>query len=211
MSTGSDYTTLDLRRMDRETARNTLTVAEFERWEAVQELREQAEETRDQWEAEEQKVSEITVAADMDSLGTTVDVFGNDLLVHVDPEDDDIRAAAELIDAEFGDDLDVGDVEDLDTDALDRLGDVLMEFLDAVIVRWDGTEFSALDAEVREQVLSDARGKWGVQGLALALVDIMSAVEEDRTERMDMVESFRGEKGRGNSPATRHDGMPDPQ
>jgi hypothetical protein len=198
------YSTLDLRQMDRETARNTLTVTEFERWEQLHELREGAEQNRERWDREDEVVAEITVSADTDSLGTEVDVFGNDLLVRANPDDPDLQAAVDDLEA-MRDDM--ADVDLTDADALDalddaaaeRVADALLAMLDALIVKWDGTPWADLPDDEREYILNDARhpDKWGLDGLVKAWIDILAAIHEDREERMDVIESFRPATGRG--------------
>jgi hypothetical protein len=190
--TDTEYTPGQLRQMDESTARSTLTVDQFERWEKIQDLYDDAEETREQWADADETVTEISVSADPEALGTHVDVFGNDLLVHIDAEDDRLRAVAGELD---GFDLEAEDgegyavPEDADIDAL---AEALTNLLDLVIVRWDGTVWADLAQPERDTVLADARAGWGVDGLLLAWVDIMAAVNEDRQERMGAIESFHG-------------------
>lgn len=193
-TTDSEYSTLDLRQMDEQTARNTLTVAEYERWEQLNELRDNAEQTREQWAEADQRVAEITVSADMDQLGTEVEVFGNDLLVHIDSEDPQLRTAAEDLEAfgeAHGDVTDADDLETLDDGDADRLASLLLDMLDAMIVEWDGTEWGDLPAGARQSILADARSSWGLDGLLLAWVDVLTAVREDREDRLDVIDSFR--------------------
>ncbi len=96
--TGNDRRSItELRRMDEQEARQSLTVAEYERWESINQLHDEAEETREQWEEEEQEVSDLVVRADPEQLGTEVDLFGNDVLVRVDSEDRRFREAAESL------------------------------------------------------------------------------------------------------------------
>jgi hypothetical protein len=194
---GLEYTAGELRRMDEETARNTLTVTQFERWESIQELHDEAAETEAEFGEQADTVAEVTVSADMESLGVEVDVFGNDLLVHADTEDPEFQRHAETLDEEFGD-VDGSNVDGVADERLDRLADHLVEMLDLVIVRWDGTEWDDLTDAQRHSVLGDAREQWGIEGLLLAWADIAASIYEDRDERMERIEKFRDPERRGN-------------
>jgi len=196
MSADSDRSINDLRQMDRETARQTLPVAEFERWEQLHDLHEQADETRQRWAAEDDAVESLTVNADMDQLGTEVDLYGNDVLVHVDSEDPKLEAAAEQVDDAMGD-TDPEEVADLDDSDIDEVTDGLLELLDTVLVRWNGTDWNDLGVDVRGDTLAACRRKWGVDGLLLAWVDVMAAVRQDQEGKVSVVESFRQPERRG--------------
>lgn len=199
MTTDTDdggRSTLELRQMDEQTARNTLPVAEFERWQKLHELMDGAAETRERWADEDETVAELTVHADMDALGTEVDLYGNDVLVHVDSEDGDFRAAAERLDDTLGD-TDPNDLDSLDDAGVDAAAEALTDLLDAVLVRWNGTEWSDLAIDTRQDVLYECRRKWGVDGLLLAWFDIAAAIAEDREERVEVVDNFRNPERRG--------------
>jgi len=193
---GAEHSTLELRQMDREQARQTLPVAQYERWEQLNDLRDGAEQTREQWADEDDRVADLTVRADMDALGTEVDLFGNDVLVHIDSEDPALRETVDALEDDYAG-LDTDGVEDMDDTDTAELADHLLDLLDTVIVRWNGHEWSELPDPTRGDVLADARSKWGVDGLLLAWTDIAIAVNEDREERADVIESFRNEERRG--------------
>jgi len=182
--------------MDEETARNTLTVTEYERWEKLQELYDEAEETREQWADDEDTVADITVRADMDQLGTEVDLYGNDVLVHVDSGNGDLEAHADAVDDILGE-TDPGDVADLSADDIDAVVGHLLDMLDLVIQRWQGTEWDSLGEDTRADVLHQCRAKWGVDGLLLAWFDIAAAINDDREEKVSAVDSFRQPERRG--------------
>jgi hypothetical protein len=179
--------------MDEQTARETLTVNQFKRWEKLNSLHEQADETRERWAEEEQRVAEITVQADMEQLGTRVDVFGNDLLVHIDSEDRHLTQAAGKLE-DLREEYEDTDPEDLDsipqTDRDAMLGH-LQSMLDAVIVEWGEHRWANLREDQRADILADAAEKWGLDGIMLAWVDIAVAVNEDRQERMEVMDSFQ--------------------
>lgn len=191
---GGEYSVTELLDMGERTARQSLTYDQYQRWEKLNDLHDQAEETRQEWAEEDERVGEIVVHADREELGTRVDLYGNDVLVHVDPEDADVREAARALDDEFGEREEVPD----DAEAIDRLAGLLLDLFDAVLLEWNGTDWAELPADARQDVLTDAREKWGIEGLLLAWADIAAAVEEDREERLDVVESFRGAQRRRN-------------
>jgi len=196
MAADTHYSTLDLRQMDEQEARNTLTVAEYERWEKLHENIEAAEETRERFAAEDELVEDITVRADMDALGTDVDLYDNDVVVYIDSENDRFREAADALDGELGD-TDPEDVADLDRETIDTVAEHLKTMLDCALVEWNGHEWDALGADTRRDVLATCREKWGVDGLLLAWFDIAKAVSEDRQEKVEAVDSFRNEERRG--------------
>ena len=192
----SGRSTLELRQMDEATARNTLPIAEFERWQQLHELMDGAAETRERWADEDATVAELTVHADMDALGTTVDLYGNDVLVHVDSGDEDLRAAAGRLEDHLGDDGD--DIESIDDETARAVGDALKDMLDAVLVRWNGVEWAELSHGKRATILNDAHSKWGLEALLLAWFDITDAVGSDVEERTSVIENFRNPERRGN-------------
>lgn len=198
MSTDTDddgHSPRELREMDEQTARQTLTVGEFERWESLQDLYDQAEATRERFSREDDRVHDLTVHADPEALGTQVTVYGNDLLVHLDSDDPAFRAVHEEYQDLVGD-TDADNLAALE-DNREAVADAVVELLDCLILRWNGWEWDDLPQEQRRAVLADARAKWGFDALMLAWADVMGAIREDREEAAEMVKSFRGEKGRG--------------
>lgn len=198
MDTGSDedsYSPRELRQMDEQTARRTLTVDQYERWESLQDLYDRAEQTRERFAREDEQVHDLTVHADPDALGTEVRLYGNDLLVHLDSDDPEFRA----IHDEYQD-L-VGDVDEDDLAALednrDAVADAVVEMLDCLLLRWNGTAWDSLPADYRRETLQEAREKWGFDALMVGWAEVMGAIREDREEAAEVVESFRGEAGRG--------------
>lgn len=194
-----EYSPRQLRQMDDAEARTTLTVAQYERREKLLELDAQAEETQEQWDEEDRQVAEVTVHADPESLGTEVAVYGNDLLVHIEDDDAQLRAAVEDLrdlQSEYGD-LAPDEYDEIDERDQDRMVALLQDLLDAVLVRWNGTEWGDLGEAQRRAILDEAAGEWGVNALFLAWVDIQVAVLEEREDRLDVIESFRDETRRG--------------
>lgn len=189
-----DYTPTELREMGDDEARSTLTVDQYERREKLNDLLAEADETRERIDEQNERVESLTVHADPEQLGTEVDLFGNDVLVHIDTDNDEFREAAEALEELEPDDR--TEIDALDDDLRERMGEKLTTMLDAVLVRWNGHEWGDLPADDRAGVLADAREKWGLDGLMLAWADIGAAVGEDREERVGVVDSFRGE-GRG--------------
>jgi len=191
--TEGGWTATELRRMDEQTARQTLPVAQYERWEDLQALDAQAEDTRERWAAETQQVHDLTVHADPDALGTEVDLYGNDVLVHLDTDDPEFRAIHEEYQGLVSDDP---DPEELEANR-EELADAITELLDCLILRWNGHDWQALEPERRRAVLADARAKWGFDNLVLGWAEVMAAIQSDREDSAAVVESFRGAAGRG--------------
>jgi len=196
MSADTEYSAVDLRRMDKETARNTLTVTEYERWEKIQQLDDEAEETREQWADEEDTVAEITVNADMEQLGTELDLYGNDVLVHVDSQNTALEDHADAVDDILGD-VDPEDVDSLTQSDLDDVLGHLLDMLDIALVRWNGTEWADLPEDARADTLARIGESWGVEAVLMAWFDIAEAMHAEREEKVSAIESFRNPERRG--------------
>ena len=196
MSADSEYSTLDLRQMDRETAERELTKLQFDRWEKLHELKAGAEETRERFAQEDELVTDLTVTADMADLGTEVDLYGDTALVHLDSDNEQFIDAAESLDAEFPD-ADKSDVPEMDDEDREVIASRAMEMLDAMLVRWNGTEWASVPEHEQQALLETLRQEWGIDALFLSIFKCADAIQEDREEQVEAIESFRGEKRRG--------------
>jgi 23S rRNA G2069 N7-methylase RlmK/C1962 C5-methylase RlmI len=189
-----DYSLGDLRSMSRDEAMSELDPASWERWKALQERLDAAEDTREAWRDADETVLDVTVHADDADLGETVDVFGNDLLVRIDPEKPALRKRANALEAEFGDDgREVGELDDADTD---RLAGRILDLYREIIVAWNGTRLDDMTPPERDTLFETIREKWGLRGLFLGLADIIAGVEQGQKDRLEAVDSFRGAEGR---------------
>lgn len=204
---GDGWSILELREMDEQEARQTLPVAEYERWEKLADLEAGAEETREQWDREAEVVAGVTVHADKDALGTEVDLYGNTLLVHADSDDDALREAFEsfedTIDShDYGglesdmSDYEEGDLAALETEASEALGEALIDVYDAMLLRWNGTEWGDVTPVERHQILDAARQSWGLDAFLVGVFEVIMKLREDHEETAEAVKSFLGE-GRG--------------
>jgi len=185
MSTKDSRSITELREMDENEARSTLTVNEFERWEELQELLEGAEETREKWRNEDEQVVDLTVNADMEQIGTRVDLYGNDVLVDVDPTDRHLRNELNALEREFDAD---DEIDDLDQEEIDNLARTAQDILSTIIVKWGDKRLS--DDE-KEAVLNEAREKWGIRALVMAVAGAVEATVEEQDERTEAIDSFR--------------------
>jgi len=194
-ATPEAYTPEQLRRMDDEEARRTLTVQEYERRESIIDLVDQAEQNQEEWAAEDEAVVDVTVHANERDLGTELELYDNDVVVRVSPEDDEFEAVAERVEAEYGD---PDTVEDVPDGMEDDLAEALLEMLDLALVEFNGVAWADLDRGQREAILAEIRTKWGLDGLMLAWVkEIPAAIHEDREEVVSAFESFRNPEWRG--------------
>lgn len=192
----------ELRGMDEQTARSELTVVEYERWEQLNSLVDEHEATKDEWDAEDERVEDLVVHADMDELGTHVELYGNDLLVYADPDDEGFRAAVESFDdarSQYdGMDPDEIDVDDIDDGVMEDMAWACLDFLDAVLVEFNGVAWGDLPDDECDAILEQCREKWGPMGTVQSMVDVMAAIYEEQEEQVSTVESFLGEERRGN-------------
>jgi hypothetical protein len=189
------HTPEQLRQMSDEEARRTLTVQQYERRESIIDLIDQAEQNQQEWAEEDERVVDLTVHADDRDLGTELDLYGNDVVVRISPDDDEFRAVAERVEDEYGD---IDDTDGLPDGVDDELAEALLEMLDLALLEWNGTDWAALTPRDREYVLGDIRDKWGLDGLLLAWVrHIPEAIHDDREEVVSTIESFRNPEWRG--------------
>lgn len=198
------YSPFELRDMDEQTARETLTVAEYEEWEQIQDLYAQKRETEQRWEEQAETVADVTVSADMTDLGVEVELFGNTLLVYADLEDPAFRDSVETLESEFGD-IEIEDPAadgaaafgDVDADRLDDMAEHLVAMLRSVLVRWDGTPWADLSADQQDAILASVREQWGITGLLKAWGEISYAIRADYDELEARIEKFRSPERRG--------------
>lgn len=201
-------TAADLRRMDEQTARDTLTVNEFERWEALRDLHEQADEQREEWAEDARVATETLVFADAHDLAAEVSVFGNDLLCYYALDDPRIQDTADDLAAVFDVDpdadpeaIDTIRAEDIDESDVDAVKDALAELVLVATVEFNGTALDestpAARETIREGITADPPEGWGVAGLMDAWTEIQTAVEAARDERLERVRKFRDPERRG--------------
>ena len=210
-ATPDEHTITDLRRMDESEARQSLTVTEYERWEAVNDRLDEHAEALDEWDDTRQEATDIMLRADTADLAESVTVFGNPLSVYYAPDDPRIREQADRLGDAFGvdiedagDDPDVADglsTDDLDDEVIDDVKDILADLLSVAIVEWDGTKWGDLSDADREAIhglmTADPPEGWGVAGLMDAWVEVAVAVENNRDERLERIQKFRDAGRRG--------------
>lgn len=198
-------TVSELLAMDEATARETLTVQEYQRWESLTDAHERADEVRAEFDAADEAVNRLLVANDFSALTQTVDVFGNELEVYYDPEDKAVRAAAERLADIFDADPRNPDAEittaDVSDEQLAAAKDGLADLLFEAVVTWRGTDFEEVSAAERESlkqtITQPHPDGWGLAGLFDAWATVMYAVESNRNERMERVQKFRNASRRG--------------
>ena len=197
----------ELRRMDEQTAMQTLTMAEYQRWESVNDHHDRAEQVRQEWRETEAEATSILVNTDVSDLATDIELFGNDVAVYYDPEDPRLHDAAEAVADVLGVDIDdAADLEattdDVPREAIDDAKGALADLVCVTFVEWNGHNWSDLPAESRRTVADRIQQPrpdgWGLAGLMDAFSEIMTAVETNRNERLERVEKFRNPKRRGN-------------
>jgi len=188
--TADGWTLGELRSMSREEALAELDAATWQRWQALHDRLDAAEETRERWRDADETTLDVTVHADDEDLGTTVDVYGNELLVRVDPERSSLRERADRLREEFGDDD--RDIESMDAEDTRALATAITGLYREIVVAWNGTRLDAMTPTERDTLFETVRDKWRLRGLFLGLADIIEAVEGEQAERVEAVDSFRG-------------------
>jgi len=209
-TTDTGRTITELRQMDESTARNTLTMAEFERWESVNKHLDKADEVRQEWAENEREATDILSRADPSWLASDIEVWGNDLSVYYGPEDARLREAidglgdAVGVDLEDVDDMaddELPDADEVDDDAIEDVKHALAELIGVAIIEINGQAWNDLPADARSNVLesiAEPRPEgWGLAGLMDAWTEIQVTVEENRDDRLERVRKFRSEKRRG--------------
>lgn len=194
--TDDSYTPGELRRMDDEEARSTLTVDQYERREKLLAMQAEAEETAERFAEEEEVVHGISVATDPEELGTSVETMGNELLVHLDRENRHIRQHLQALDEQTEDGDDVPNPEELSEDSVDEAVEHVLGLFEHAVIRWNGEPFATKPEDERADVLASVRRNWGADGVMLAFFDVLMAVAEESQEREAAMESFRGATGR---------------
>jgi len=200
-----------LREMDESEAKRTLTYAEFQRWESINDRLDEHDEALEAWDETRQEASDIMLRADTSDLASDVTVFGNDLAVYYAPDDPRIREQADRLGDAFGVDIeDAADdpdavagmtTDDLDESVIDDVKAILAELVTVAIVEWDGAPYDDLgDADrqaIADLMTADPPEGWGVAGLMDAWVEISVAVENNRDERLERIQKFRDAGRRG--------------
>lgn len=194
MSAQGDYSSLDLRQMDREQARQELPMAQFERWEQLHENIKQAEQTREQWAEHDELATELVVHADVEELGTEVDLYGNELIVDFDPDNEDLLNLIKKTQRKYGE-IEIETIEELEQDRMQEMALALEDIFREIILQWNGTDYRELPEDTQIQIISQARDKWGLRAFALGIVDCLIRAYEDQEQRMAAIESFHGQKG----------------
>jgi hypothetical protein len=194
--TPPDYSAMDLRDMDRAEAEQRLDADDFARWENVHDLTDAADERADEFAENEQTVSSVVVDADLSALGTDVSVYGNDLTVYIDADDDRLHDAVERLDDKFGD-VTRDDLAALGAADREAIGRALEDILLSSIVAWDGERFDDLPADEPLAIVQTARDAWGLTPTFEAVMKIIAACNEAQEERFEAIDSFRGAQRRG--------------
>lgn len=206
-----ERTISELRAMDREEARQQLTVAEFEKWESVNDHLDEHAEATAEWEDTRAVATDIMVRADVSDLAADVTVFGNDLTAYFAPDDEEFRAMGERLGESFGVDIEeVADdpdsaeglsTDDLDEEKLDEVNDLLADFIIYMVQSWDGHDWDELRESdrqaVRAVITDDPPQGWGIAGAMDAWVEIVTAVEANRNDRLERIQKFRSAERRG--------------
>ncbi len=188
-----NYTAMDLRDMSRAEAEQQLDAEGMERWEEVQELTAAANERQQELADAERTVESVVVSSDLSELGADVDIYGNDLTVYLDADDERLHSALEQLDDEFGD-VSRDDLPELDAEDRETIGTALDDILLSAIMAWDGERFADLPDGEPLAIVRTARSKWGLTATFEAVMQIVAACNEAQEERFEAIDWFRGEK-----------------
>jgi len=191
----------ELLAMDESEAKQTLSWAEYQRYESLTEHHDRADENRADLDAADEQVHGLIARTDVSDLAADVDVFGNELVCYYGPEDEPVQDAAQrladIFDADPSDPEGSIDTEDVSDDDLAAAKDALADLLFAAVIEWNGEAWGEIPEAgrdgVKEQITQPRPEGWGIAGLLDAWATVQAAVEEKRTERMDVVRKFRDE------------------
>jgi len=197
-----EFTNHELREMSDAEAEQTLTKQQWDRREKLLDLHGEAAETREEWATEAETVAGVTVEADIEDLGTELDLYGNDVIVRVDETvAEDMADPLERLGEEFEDistadpDDAEAEIEALDADATADLVAILTDLYDAMLRRWNGHDWQTLPQSDREAILDTAAEQWGASAMFLGLFRAIMEATEDREEVMGRIKSFLDETG----------------
>jgi hypothetical protein len=209
MSTDTTDTTRtpahELRRMSESEAKR-LPHYEYERWERLTELHEQADEQRQEWQEDARVANDVLVYSDTRDLAAEVTVFGNSLLVYYSVENESLRKIADDLADIFGVDMDaVGDGDDAPELTSDDVADEdieqckakLADLIGVAVVEWNGTSWDDIPPQKRDDIKDRIAAEWKLDGLMDAWTEIQLAVESNRDDRLERVEKFRSPERRG--------------
>lgn len=205
--TPADYSPNELLALSDEEAAD-LPEGQQQRRAKLQELYDDAEQTKEQWAEEDRRVSNVVINADPEALGTRVNLFGNDLLVQINTDNPNLREAAKNL-QEYEDSEQ--EMEDLSSDDREELATAARDLLDALLIQWNGTEWDRLPETQRHNILADARESWGFENFVISTVRCVAAAQQQFDETAEMVDSFRGAERGESRAATGDDGLPDNQ
>lgn len=193
---GGEVPFSELREMTREEAEERLDEHDLERWEAYHELRASKEETEERFKEDDALAIDTLVQADMGELTTDLDLYGNEVSVVVELNQQQ-QSLLRNVEREYED----IDLEDPDDDAIDAVRDVMERFIAAVLVKFNGVEVRELEEPKRLALAAECVDKWGLRGTFHAVVQIVEATREMDEDRVGSIESFRpearGRAGRG--------------
>ena len=200
-------TLTELLRMDEQTAKRELSYAEFQTWQSATDHHSRYQERKRDWRENDIAVTQSLIKTDVIDLATEVTLWGNDVYVYYDPEDQRLRDAIDDLGDSLGVDMDgVDEIEatadDVTPEDMDAVKSALAEFLCVSFVEWDGQLWADMDGETREQIREQIQQPypdgWGLAGLMDALTEVINAVESNRNARLERVQKFRNPERRGN-------------
>jgi len=132
----------ELLAMDESEAKQTLSWAEYQRYESLTEHHDRADENRADLDAADEQVHGLIARTDVSDLAADVDVFGNELVCYYGPEDEPVQDAAQrladIFDADPSDPEGSIDTEDVSDDDLEDAKDALADLLFAAVIEWNG-------------------------------------------------------------------------
>jgi len=204
-TTTDERTITELRRMDEAEAKR-LPHYEYERWERLTDLHEQADEQRQEWQEDARVANDVLVYSDTRDLAAEVTVFGNSLLVYYSVENESLREIADGLADIFGVDMDaVGDgddapeltSDDVADDDIEQCKAKLADLIGVAVVEWNGTPWDDIPPQKRDDIKDRIAAEWKLDGLMDAWTEIQLAVESNRDDRLERVEKFRNPQRRG--------------
>ena len=172
----------ELREMDAEEANSELGADEFERWQKLQDLQDDADENRLEREEENSEALDILINKDDEEIAKEIEHQGNKIkyILNMDREQENIYS--KMTDLERKEGPSQGDRE--------KYKNLLIDFFAEIVVEFNGKKIKNTDFSGKE-LAKQCYKKWGRLPFQNLIEEVLIGFYEEKKEKMDTVEKFR--------------------